>query len=61
MMLESRGGRLRTARDMRSVDFKPQEYLIAFRPDTIIFLGRDWEDTEANRKVEGRPMIGASL
>jgi hypothetical protein len=46
---------------LRSGDFPPQEYLIAFRPDTIILIGRDWEDTEANRKVEGRPMVGESL
>jgi hypothetical protein len=45
----------------RSVDFGSQEYLIAFRPDTIILIGRDWEDTEANRKIEGRPMVGESL
>lgn len=46
---------------LRSRDFKPQEYLVAFRPDTIILLGRDWEDTEANRRVEGRPMAGETL
>ena len=31
-------------------DFAPQEYLIAFRPETLILIGRDWEDTEANRR-----------
>ena len=46
---------------LRSGDFKPQEYLIAFRTNTIILIGRDWEDTEANRKVEGRPMTGETL
>jgi hypothetical protein len=46
---------------IRSGDFKPQEYLIALRPETIILVGRDWEDTEANRKVEGRPMAGETL
>ncbi len=44
----------------RGADFKPQEYLIAFRPETLVLIGRDWEDTEANRKVEGRPMEGDS-
>jgi hypothetical protein len=47
--------------NLRSQDFKPQEYLVAFRPDTVILIGRDWEDTEANRKVEGRPMVGDTL
>jgi len=46
---------------LRGEDFQPQEYLIAFRPSTIILIGRDWEDTEANRKVEGRPMGGETL
>ncbi|MEI6779374.1 MAG: DUF4838 domain-containing protein [Verrucomicrobiota bacterium] len=41
--------------NLRSKDFEPQEYLIAFRPDALILMGRDWEDTEANRKAEGRP------
>ena len=36
--------------------FAPQEYLIAFRPDTLILIGRDWQDTEANRRQFGRPM-----
>ena len=46
---------------LRGQDFPPQEYLIAFRPNTLILMGRDWEDTEANRKLEGRPMVGESL
>ena len=46
---------------LRSGDFKPQEYLIAFRTNAIILIGRDWQDTEANRKVEGRPMTGETL
>lgn len=37
-------------------DFAPQEYLIAFRPDTVILIGKDWQDNEANRKEFGRPM-----
>ena len=40
----------------RGSEFPAQEYLIAFRPDTLILIGRDWEDTEANRKEYGRPM-----
>ncbi|MCL4177654.1 MAG: DUF4838 domain-containing protein [Verrucomicrobia bacterium] len=46
---------------LRGADFPPQEYLIAFRPETVILMGRDWEDTAANRKLEGRPMVGESL
>ena len=46
---------------LRSADFPPQEYLISFRTNALILIGRDWEDTEANRKVEGRPMTGDSL
>lgn len=46
---------------LRSADFKPQEYLIAFRPNTIVLIGRDWEDTAANRRIEGRPMAGETL
>jgi hypothetical protein len=43
-------------------DFASQEYLIAFRPDTLILIGRDWVDTEDNRKQFGRPMsCGDSL
>lgn len=36
---------------LRREDFQPQEYLIAFRQDAIILMGRDWEDTEANRQA----------
>ncbi len=46
---------------LRGQDFPPQEYLVAFRPETVTLMGRDWEDTEANRKLEGRPMVGESL
>lgn len=38
--------------------FAPQEYLIAFRPETLILIGRDWKDTQANRKELGRSMAG---
>ncbi|HEX72129.1 MAG TPA: DUF4838 domain-containing protein [Candidatus Hydrogenedentes bacterium] len=40
----------------KGADFAPQEYLVAFRPDALILIGRDWEDTEANRAEFGRPM-----
>lgn len=33
-----------------------QEYVIAFRPETIILIGRDWQDTPENRAEFGRPM-----
>lgn len=40
----------------RGSDFASQEYVILFRPDTLILLGKDWEDTERNRGELGRPM-----
>ena len=46
---------------LRSSDFQPQEYLVGFRPDTIILMGRDWQDTETNRKVQGRSTTDESL
>lgn len=42
-------------------DFAPQDYLIGYRPDTLILIGRDWEDTEANRRVQGRTTTGETL
>ncbi len=44
------------AMGFRGADFAPQEYLIAFRPETVILIGRDWEDAEVNRRELGRPM-----
>ncbi|UCH35839.1 MAG: DUF4838 domain-containing protein [Armatimonadota bacterium] len=44
---------------LRGSDFSPQEYLIAFRPETLILIGRDWEDTEDNRAEPGRSMAGS--
>jgi len=39
-----------------------QEYIIAFRPKTIVLIGKDWENTEANRHELGRPMsCGSTL
>gem|GEM_PF-104222 len=47
---------------IEGADFAPQEYLIAFRPQTLILIGRDWEDSAANRREFGRPMsCGFSL
>lgn len=34
-------------------DFQPQEYLIRVTGDTVVLIGRDWEDTPANRKEIG--------
>jgi len=38
---------------LKGEDFQPQEYLIRIRDDAIILMGRDWEDTEANRSEVG--------
>ena len=38
---------------LKGADFQPQEYLIRIQDDTIVLMGRDWEDTEANRKEVG--------
>ncbi len=46
---------------IRSSDFDPQEYLIQFLPDTLILIGRDWEDTEENRRELGSSTYGQSL
>ncbi len=35
-------------------NFAPQEYLIGFRTKVLVLIGRDWEDTEANRREPGR-------
>ncbi len=42
-------------------DFKPLEYLIQFRPETIILIGRDWQDTEESRKELGRDTYGHTI
>ena len=39
----------------------PQESLIVFRPGVLVLLGRDWQDTPANRAEEGRTMVGETL
>ncbi|MBL9172343.1 MAG: DUF4838 domain-containing protein [Verrucomicrobiales bacterium] len=46
---------------LRAGDFAPQEYLVAFRPDTVVLLGRDWEDTPEHRREDGRTTGGESL
>ncbi len=46
---------------LRGADFEPQEYLVAFRQDTIVLMGRDWQDTEANRKAQGRSTTDQTL
>jgi hypothetical protein len=38
---------------LKGDDFPSQEYLIAFRPDTLILIGRDWQGTETQRKEIG--------
>ncbi len=38
---------------LTGADFQPQEYLIRITDDTIVLLGRDWEDTPANRQESG--------
>ncbi len=43
-------------------DLPSQEYMIAFRPDAIVLIGKDWKNTEENRKELERPMsCGDSL
>ena len=39
---------------LRGTDFAPQEYLIRFLSQTIVLIGRDWQDTEENRNEAGR-------
>jgi len=44
-----------------SDDLGPQEYLIQFRPDCVILLGRDWQDTRQNRNELGHCTYGRTL
>ncbi|MCP4645484.1 MAG: hypothetical protein GY851_33885, partial [bacterium] len=39
---------------LKGEDFAPQEYLIRFLPDTVVLMGRDWQDTPENRAEAGR-------
>ncbi len=41
--------------------FKSLEYLIQFRTDTIILIGRDWQDTQENRNELGRDTYGRTI
>jgi hypothetical protein len=38
---------------LRGADFHPQEYLIRAKEDTVLLMGRDWQETEDNRKEVG--------
>jgi hypothetical protein len=42
---------------LKGADFGPQEYLIRVKDDSIVLMGRDWEDTEANRREVGRDIL----
>jgi hypothetical protein len=46
---------------LKGDDFKPQEYLIRLLPHTIVLIGRDWRDTEANRREVGVDTITQTL
>jgi len=50
-----------SALGIRADDFESLEYLIQFRPGTIILIGRDWQDTEENRKELGRDTYGRTI
>lgn len=39
---------------LKGAGFELQEYLIRFLPDTVVLIGRDWQDTSANRAEAGR-------
>lgn len=39
---------------LRGTDFPSQGYLIGFRTNALVLIGRDWADTEANRRETGR-------
>ncbi len=45
--------RLTEALGFRHADFKTQEYLVGFRPDTLILMGRDREDDAFPVRVTG--------
>lgn len=42
-------------------DFESLEYLVQMEPSTIVLIGRDWRDTEENRKELGRCAYGHAL
>ena len=37
----------------KSEDFDEQEYMIRFLPETLVLMGKDWEDTEENQQELG--------
>jgi len=45
----------------RGDDFQAQEYLIKFLPDAIVLIGRDWQDTEPNRREAGVDTLQATI
>jgi hypothetical protein len=51
-------GESKATRDigLTSADFESQEYLIRATNATIVLMGRDWQDTPANRAETGRGM-----
>lgn len=42
-------------------DFGPLEYLVGFRPGTVVLIGRDWRDTEESRAELGTDTYGRPL
>jgi len=38
---------------LKGTDFESQAYLIRFLPNTVVLIGRDWQDTEENRRELG--------
>ena len=46
---------------LRGADFASQEYLIAFRPQALVLIGRDWIDTQAGRREPGRTINDQTL
>lgn len=46
---------------LRGSDFASQEYTIRFLPETLVLLGRDWEDTPRNRAEVGYDTLTSSL
>ena len=38
---------------LKGQDFQPQEYFIRVSDNTIVLMGRDWQDTEASRRERG--------
>ena len=45
----------------RGDDFAPQEYCVAFRPDTLVLIGRDWRPSDAEPELKGRSTTDEAL